>query len=95
MINHQEDRECIVLRSEDGDDMPYEDTAKTKRMRSILKDYSQLLAETHIDIYDLDMPVIEIGEGSKCMRLQVNQEGKFVRRIFNRERFRKSGQSKT
>ncbi|MDB3910617.1 hypothetical protein N9381_02215 [Paracoccaceae bacterium] len=91
MINHKEDRECIVLRSEDGDDMPYEDKAKTKRMRSILTDYNQLLAETHIDIYDLDMPVIEIGEGSKSMRLQVNQQGKFVRRIFNRESFSKSG----
>ena len=91
MINHQEDRECIVLRSEDGDDMPYEDTAKTKRMRSILTDYNGLLADTHIDIYDIDMPVIEIGEGSKSMRLQVNQQGKFVRRIFNRESFRKSG----
>jgi hypothetical protein len=91
MITHQEERECIVLRNEDGKDMPYEDTPKIKRMRSALTDYNQLLAETHIEIYDLDMPIIKIGEGSKTMRLQVNQQGKFVRRIFNKGSFRKSG----
>ena len=60
-------------------------------MRNVLSDYNDLLAKTHIDIYDLEKPVIEIGAGKKKMRLQINQQDKFVRRIFNNSRWDQGG----
>ena len=91
-IHSHEDRESILLRDEDKRDVEdYEDTPFVKSARSLLTDYNQLLANTHIDIYDLEKPVLEIGEGKKKMRLQINQQDKFVRRIFNNRRWDNGG----
>ena len=60
-------------------------------MRSGLTDYNDLLSNTHIDIYNLEKPVLEIGAGKKKMRLQINQQDKFVRRIFNNSRWDQGG----
>ena len=89
--NH-EGRESIVLRDEDKKDVKkYRDNAVTNYSRSILADYNALLDETHIDILDLDKPVIEIGSGSKKMKLAISQRDKFVRRIFNNKRWDQGG----
>ena len=61
----------------------YKDNSITTFSRSLLSKYNALLANTHIDIFDLDKPVIEIGSGSKTMKLSSTQQDKFVRRIFN------------
>lgn len=37
-ISHHQDRECIILRDQDKDDVEYEDNKQTKAMRSLLKD---------------------------------------------------------
>ena len=87
-----EGRESIVLRDEYKEAVEdYQDTAITNFSRSLLSEYNALLANTHIDIFDLDKPVIEIGSGSKTMRLAITQQDKFVRRIFNNSRWDQGG----
>ena len=67
-----EGRESIVLRDDDKEDVKkYTDNAVTNYSRCLLTEYNALLASTHIDILDLDKPVIEIGSGSKTMRLAI------------------------
>ena len=59
-------REPIILRDEDKKDIDrYIDTEETIRMRQVLRDYNELLSNTHIDIFDLDKPVIEIIDKKK------------------------------
>ena len=60
-------------------------------MRQVLKDYNELLSNTHIDILDLEVPVLEIGTDKKKMRLQINRQDKFVRRVFNNSRWYQGG----
>ena len=79
------------MRNESKDAQEYADTSKTKRMRSVLLDYIKILEQTHIDIYDLETPVLIIGDGKKKMRLQINQQDKKVRRIFNNSRWDQGG----
>jgi len=90
-ISHHEDWDPIILRNESKDDQKYADTSKTKRMKSVLLDYIKILEQTHIDIYDLETPVLIIGDGKKKMRLQINQQDKKVRRIFNNSRWDQGG----
>ena len=57
-----------------------------------MRDYNELLSNTHIDIFDLDKPVVEIIDKKKRIRLiQINQQDKFVRRVFNNERWNQGG----
>jgi len=87
-----EGRESIVLRDKNKEAVEaYGDNAVTMYSRSLLAEYNSLLANTHIDIFDLDQPVIEIGSGSKTMRLAITQQDKFVRRIFNNSRWDQGG----
>ena len=87
-----EGRESIVLRNDNKEDIEvYTDTAVTKYSRSLLADYNTLLGNTHIDICHLNKPVIAIGSGSKAMKLAINQQDKFVRRIFNNSEWDQGG----
>jgi hypothetical protein len=91
-IHSDEKREAVVLRDDEKNPVDdYTDTPETNRMRSVLGKYNQLLSNTHIDIYDLELPVLEIGSGKRKMRLQINQRDKFVRRIFNNSRWDQGG----
>jgi hypothetical protein len=92
-IQYPEDRECIILRNEDKDDIEYEDTDDTNRMREFLSAYNDLLKRTFIDIPTLRETFIYLGETNqgRQKRLYVNQRDKFVRRIFNRSSFDKGG----
>lgn len=86
-------RESIILRDEDKRDIDrYIDTEETIRMRQVLRDYNELLSNSHIDIFDLDKPVTEIIDKKKRIRhIQINQQDKFVRRVFNNGRWDKGG----
>lgn len=88
-----EGRESIILRDHNKKDIDYEDSPEIIRMRSLLADYNALLAQTHIDIADLDEPVIRITKDHKKrgFTLQIDQKNKFVTRIFNEERWDKGG----
>jgi hypothetical protein len=96
-IHHHEDRECIVLRDIDEQlgkniDVEYEDTDATRRMRAQLQAYNSLLADTFIDIPTLATNFIDLDDNSTSgARLFINQNDKFVRRIFNRGSWEKGG----
>ena len=91
-IHSDDNRETIVLRDEGKQPVDdYQDTDETKRMRQVLFDYNKLLERTHIDIETLDVPVLTIGTGKKKTTLPVNQQDKFVRRIFNNRRWDQGG----
>ena len=92
ITNDHVDREVIVLRDEDKNDIEaYMEPPFIKRSRKLLQAYNKLLSQTHIDIYNLQKPVIEIGNGKKKMKLQITQKDKFVRRIFNNSRWDQGG----
>ena len=55
-------------------------------MRLVLGKYNQLLSNTHKDIDDLELSVLETGSGKRKVRLQINQRDKFFRSIFNNNR---------
>jgi hypothetical protein len=90
-VYSHEDREPLILRDSAKKDIEYDDTEGTDEMRKLLSDYNSLLSETHIDIHDLEEPVIVTGEGRNRTHLQVNQKSKFVSRIFNNERWDQGG----
>ena len=91
-ISDHAQRETVVLRDKDKNAIDdYVENETTISTRSLLSDYNTLLANTHFEIYDLDTPVLNIGQGTKGMRLPINQTDKFVRRIFNNGRWDKGG----
>ena len=91
-ISHHAEREVIILRDEDKNDVEYSDEPTfVTHTRSLLKDYNRLLARTHIGIADLDKPVIDIGNGTNKVKLQISQKDKFVRRIFNNSNWKQGG----
>ena len=59
-IKYHEDKEVIILRDENKNDIEYLDTKKTQEMRSLLKEYNYLLSKTFIDIPELDIPNIKL-----------------------------------
>lgn len=63
----------------------YKDTPETNQWREELTAYNNLLAETYIDITTLEEPTItrQKRNGDK-QTININQNGKFVRRIFSR-----------
>ena len=83
------DRECIILRNSQKNDIEYEDNANTHRMRANLQRYNQLLADTFIDIPSLNTPIIKKqGDGGD---VRITQNHKFVRRIFHNGSFEQGG----
>lgn len=87
-IHYHDARESVVLRDEKKKDIEYEDTQETKDMRDVLDAYNDLLRLTHIDCSHLDEPYVEQKSGRK---LHINQNKKFVRRVFNNSSWRQGG----
>ena len=81
------DRECIILRDRKKNDIEYEDTTNTHRMRVNLRQYNELLADTFIDMPSLHNPVIKKKKG----QVNITQNHKFVRRIFHNSSFEQGG----
>ena len=87
-IGQHSDKETIVLRDEDKNDIEYEDTDETRRMRGVLRAYDELLDRTFIDIPELKFPLLDSGDGSF---VRVSQQNKWVSRIFSRSSFDMGG----
>lgn len=93
------DQEVIILNkphpTRDGKKVlvDYEDTTETKRMRSVVQRYNDLLHHTFIDIAILEKPYIDLGKdhARKKRKLFITQNDKFTRRVFNRGSFAKGG----
>jgi hypothetical protein len=90
-FNQHEDRETVILRDADKNDIPYEDTPQTIAMRAHLKAYNALLAKTHIDLDYLDKPVLTHSKNGRAYNLPITQQDKFVRRVFNNSRWNQGG----
>ena len=95
-INTHSNKETIILKDKEKDKdkdkkdpkyIEYKDTKETLRMRSFLKDYNQLLQDTHIDCCSLDRPY-ESRRDTKTKKIKklvgVNQQNKFTERSFAR-----------
>lgn len=86
--------ECIILKASDdaGDNarpVEYDDTDETRRMRTELTAYNEVLANSFIDIPSLE--VAEVGrliktgqDAGKTTRVPLDHHHHFVRRIFSR-----------
>ena len=70
--------------------LSYEDTDEAKSFRKLMVDYNNLLNKSHIDVYDQpnDKGVMF---GKRETPVKINQNKKFVRRIFNDDKFQTNG----
>mgnify|MGYP001368039122 CR=1 FL=1 len=69
----------------------YEDTEETQRMELMLYAYNSLLHKTYIDIATLEKPYIERENKVGRQRIAINQNNKFVSRIFSRGSWTNNG----
>jgi hypothetical protein len=88
-IQHWRDKECIILRNRNKDDIEYKDTVTTRRMRRNLNAYNDLLAQTDISIHNVPAEGIPNTSGTRHVRPVPT--GKFVRRIFNNGSWNEGG----
>lgn len=87
-IGVSREEEVIILKDDEGDRIEYEDTAETRQMRQVVRDYNDLLARQFIDIRQLDDPWIERSDGSRVM---IGPSEQRVHRVFNRSSFSDGG----
>jgi hypothetical protein len=85
------DREPIILRDPEGNDIEYDDTSETIRMRNIVKRYNDFLSNIFIDIPTLEETGIMIETVRGPRWLHINQTPNFTRRIFNNNSFQNGG----
>jgi hypothetical protein len=97
-IGYTDNRETIILRDEDKNEVEYTDKTRIKQMRLAVQQYNKLLEKTFIDIQSVDKPArIELPEGKKRRRsnrrvfVNITHHDKFVRRIFNNKSFSDGG----
>ena len=97
-IGYTDNRETIILRDEDKDEVEYTDKTHIKQMRLAVQQYNKLLEKTFIDIQSVDKPArIELPEGKRRRRsnrrvfVNITHHDKFVRRIFNNKSFSDGG----
>ena len=55
-IGYTDNRETIILRDEDKDEVEYTDKTHIKQMRLAVQQYNKLLEKTFIDIQSVDKP---------------------------------------
>jgi hypothetical protein len=80
-VSYHKDKESIILHDAAKDEVKYEDTPQTDSMREVLDAYNFMLLWTHVDCRHLDDPP----------QIPINQDRKFVRRIFNNSDWEKGG----
>lgn len=96
-VGYINERETIILRDEDKNDVEYTDNTRIKKMRLILQKYNKLLEKTFIDIPSLNYPRIELPErrlrrkANKPIYVNITHHDKFVRRVFNNSSFEDGG----
>lgn len=84
--------ECIVLKDEADKLVEYEDTEETRRMRSELTAYNDLLARTFIDIPSLEDPwIVRQDSAGQDIRVGIAPRYQHVRRIFSRSSWEMNG----
>ena len=71
--------------------LEYEDTEETQRMELVLYAYNSLLQKTYIDLATLEKAYIEHETKVGIQRIAINQNNKFVTRIFSRGSWTNNG----
>lgn len=96
-IGYSDERETIILRDENKQDIEYDDKPHIRQMRLLVEQYNELLDKTFIDIQSLDTPRIELPDKRQRRRsnrpvfVNITHHDKFVRRIFNNSSFADGG----
>jgi len=78
------DTECIIMKVNKGNRnvaIEYEDNDEIIKQRQILTAYNNLLKVTHIDCVNVGKDGVKIGRSN--YPILINQQNKFIRRIFN------------
>ena len=97
MIYSHYDREMLVLRDEDKNDINYADTEETESQRLVVQQYNDILERTFIDIGSANSPRLEIekNKGSKSQGkphyVHILHKGKFTHRVFNNSSWEEGG----
>ena len=103
MVERVPNIETIILRKYDfkknkSTDCPYHDSPERKAWRNSLVAYNNLLRKTHIDVFNAPLDGIPCKQGARAKRrgkkprrVMITQYEKFVRRIFNNERWDHGG----
>ena len=97
MIYSHYDREMLVLRDEDKNDINYADTDETESQRLVVQQYNDILERTFIDIGSANSPRLEIekNKGSKSQDkphyVHILHKGKFTHRVFNNSSWEEGG----
>lgn len=98
LIFHRPDTETIIcqksikvrgLKNKVKEPLNYEDTEEIRSFRKLMVDYNNLLNETHIDVINQGREGIRFGDSSHPVK--INQNKKFMRRIFNSKDFTEGG----
>ena len=97
MVYSHHDREMLILRDEDKNDIDYPETEETDSQRLVLQQYNDILARTFIDLGTAESPRLEIekNKGSKNPDkphyVYITHKGKFTRRVFNNSSWDEGG----
>ena len=97
MIYSHYDREMLVLRDEDKNDINYADTEETESQRLVVQQYNAILERTFIDIGSANSPRLEIekNKGSKSQDkphyVHILHKEKFTHRVFNNSSWEEGG----
>ena len=97
LITHHPETETVICQEKKKLDsgnkikipLYYEDTEETHSFRKLMVDYNNLLNQTHIDVYWTPKKGIIFGKADRPVK--VNQNKKFMRRIFNDTDFETNG----
>ena len=97
MVYSHHDREMLILRDEDKNDIDYLETEETESQRLVLQQYNDILERTFIDLGTAESSRLEIekNKGSKNPDkphyVHITHKGKFTRRVFNNSSWDEGG----
>jgi len=98
LITHHPETETILCQKKEKVDgikskikipLFYDDTDETHSYRKLMVDYNNLLNETQIDVYWQSKEGVIFGKNKRPVK--INQNKKFMRRIFNDTKFETNG----
>lgn len=103
-LGKERNREHLILRDENKNDIEYKDTPSIKEMRKVLLGYNTLLEKTFIDIPSLNNPYINCPpkqlwtrtsddewKENVLTRISITHDGKFTTRVFNNSNWEDGG----
>ena len=98
LISHRADTETVICQKKEKVEgiknkvkipLYYDDTDESHSYRKLMVDYNNLLNRTHIDVYWQPKKGIIFGKNKRPVK--INQNKKFMRRIFNDTDFETNG----